>query len=247
MVRMEDEDLVHGAGKDRVDVIILSRHGKAHMEEILRIGQVIPRIIEWLAERIFIGHRRKGRNFRNQAPRGDCPLRRVLNIGRVVIEGRQRANDATHDGHRVGITAEPAIEDRQLLMNHRVAGDGVVEFGLLLGIRQFAFQQEIGHFKEVGLVGKRFDRIAAMQQDALVTIDIGQAGFAGSCRPVAGVEGKHACFAIELADIQNIGTDTAVDDRQFNAAAALIVGQRHCFPGVGIRSHRHSPLTGKDA
>ena len=40
MVRMKDEDLVHGAGKDRVDVIILGRHSKAHMEEILRIGQV---------------------------------------------------------------------------------------------------------------------------------------------------------------------------------------------------------------
>ena len=45
----------------------------------------------------------------------------------VVIEGRQRADHAAHDRHRVGVAAEAAIEGRQLLVHHGVAGDRVGE------------------------------------------------------------------------------------------------------------------------
>ena len=49
---------------------------------------------------------------------------RIVDVGGVVIEGRQRADHAAHDRHRMGVAAEAAEEARQLLMHHGVAGDG---------------------------------------------------------------------------------------------------------------------------
>ena len=67
----------------------------------------------------------------------------VMDIGRVVIEGRQRADHAAHDRHRMGVAAEPVEEAAELFVHHRVMGDVVDELRLLLGGRQLAEEQEV--------------------------------------------------------------------------------------------------------
>jgi fatty acid-binding protein DegV len=54
-------------------------------------------------------------------------LLRIVDVGRVVIEGRQRADHAAHDRHRVRVAAEAAEEAMNLLVHHGVAGDACVE------------------------------------------------------------------------------------------------------------------------
>ena len=54
---------------------------------------------------------------------------RIVDVQRVVVEGGEGADDATHNGHRVSIAAEAVEEVLQLLVNHGVVLDGVVEFG----------------------------------------------------------------------------------------------------------------------
>jgi hypothetical protein len=56
---------------------------------------------------------------------------RIGDVGRVVIEGRQGADHAAHDRHRVGVAAETGEEPAHLLVHHGVAGHAVVEIGLL--------------------------------------------------------------------------------------------------------------------
>ena len=58
-----------------------------------------------------------------------------------MIEGRQRAQNTTHDGHWVGITTEAAEEDRQLFIHHGVVCDSVVELFLLGGAWQLTLKQ----------------------------------------------------------------------------------------------------------
>ena len=58
-------------------------------------------------------------------------------------------------------------------MNHGVVLDGADEFGLFLCVRQFAVEQEVAGFQVIGLLCKLFDGVAAMQQNALVAVDLG--------------------------------------------------------------------------
>ena len=174
MVGMKDENLVHRFGQNRADLIRLRRNRETHMQEVFRIRQIIARVNEGLAYRIFISHRRQCRDFRNQTVRGNFALRRVPNIERVVIERRQCPDHAAHHRHRVGVAAEPAIEVAELLVDHRVIGHVAVELLLLVLVRQVAVQQQVGDIQEVGVLGEVLDRIPAVQQDAFVAVDMGQ-------------------------------------------------------------------------
>ena len=136
------------------------------------------RIHERLADRIFVGHRRERRHLRDHADRGDHALGRIVDVGGVVIEGRERADAADHHRHRVGVAAEALEEAAHLLVDHGVMGDAVVEVGLLRGGRQFAVEQQVAGLEEVAVLGEVLDRIAAIEQDALVAVDVGDLGLA---------------------------------------------------------------------
>ena len=70
--------------------------------------------------------------------------------------------------------ATKAVEEvPELLVNHRVIGDGRVELGFLLGARKLAMEQQIAGFEEICLFGKLLDWIAAMEQNACTSIDVG--------------------------------------------------------------------------
>ena len=98
-----------------------------------------------------------------------------MNVGRIMVERRERANNTAHDRHRVRIAPKPTEENRKLFIDHGVAGDRRVEIGFLGGIRQFALQQQIRNLQKIGLFRQFLNRVAAMQKHALVAINIGQA------------------------------------------------------------------------
>jgi hypothetical protein len=178
VVGVQDEDAVHGARQHRIDFVILRRHRVTHAQEIRSVVEFVLGIDERLADRIFVGHGGQCRHFRDHAQRGDHALMRVGDVGGVVIERRQRADAAGHHRHWMRIAPEALKEPAHLLMHHGVARDAVVEVGLLARRRQFAVQQQIASFEEVAVLGQLLDRVAAIQQDAFVAVDIGDLGFA---------------------------------------------------------------------
>ena len=103
----------------------LARHREQHVQEVLGIAEIVARIDERLAERIFVRHRGDRRHLRDQPVRGDQPVLRIEDVEAVVVEGRERADDAAHHRHRMGVAAEAAIDRVQLLVQHRVMGDVV--------------------------------------------------------------------------------------------------------------------------
>ena len=129
---------------------------------------------------------------------------------RVVVEGRQRADDAAHDGHRMRIAAETREKARHLLVDHGVARDAVVEIVLLRLRRQFAVEQQIADFQEIAVLGQLVDRIAAVQQDAFVAVDEGDLGLAGRRRSETRIIGEHAGILVERADVDHIRPDRAL-------------------------------------
>ena len=69
------------------------------------------------------------------------------------------------------VTAEAGVEPRHLLVHHGVLDDAVVEREVLLAGRQFAVKQQIAGLDEAAVLGELIDRIAAIEQDALVAVD----------------------------------------------------------------------------
>ena len=110
VIGMQDEDRVQRLRQHRIDLVLLARHREAHAQEILRVAEIVQRIHEGLADVIFERHRRDRRHLRDQAMASDLALARIVDVGGVVIEGRQRAHHAAHDRHRMRVAAEAAEE-----------------------------------------------------------------------------------------------------------------------------------------
>jgi hypothetical protein len=139
---------------------------------------------------------------------------RVGNVGRVVIESRQGADAAAHHSHRVGVTAETGEEPAHLLVHHGVAGHTVIEICLLCRCRQLTVKQQVADLEEVAMLGKLVDRVAPVQQNAFITIDVGDLGFARRRGGEARIVGKGAGVLVKRADVDDVGADGAGFDRQ---------------------------------
>ncbi len=207
MVGVQDEDPVHGLRQHRVHMIVLGRDREAHAQEVLSVTQLVAREYERLAHRVLEGAGRDGRHLGDHAVSADLALLQVVDVGAVVVEGRQGAHGADHDRHRVGVAAEALEEAVELLMHHGVVRDGVGELFQFLGVRQFAVQQQVADFQERRLLGQLLDGVAAIQQHALVAVDVGDLAFAGRGRGEAGVEGEDVGVAVELADVDHVRAD----------------------------------------
>ena len=66
VVGVQDEDPVERLGQGRVDLVGLARHREHHVQEVLGVAQVVARIDERLADRIFVAHRGDGRDLGDQ-------------------------------------------------------------------------------------------------------------------------------------------------------------------------------------
>src|SRR5262249_33168456 len=98
----------------------------------------------------------------------------------------------------------------------------------LLG-RQLAVHQQVGDFEVVGTLGQLLDRIAAVLEDALVAVDVGDGGPARRGVDEPRVIDRDSGLAVALADLRQIGgPDRAVGDREvvLNTGAVVAYGQR---------------------
>ena len=74
------------------------------------------------------------------------------------------------------VTPEAPEYIRELVMHHRVVGDLVSKNLLLLAIRQFTVEKEMGHFNEIAMLCQLLYGLTAVVEQAFVAIDIGNAG-----------------------------------------------------------------------
>ena len=71
------------------------------------------------------------------------------------------------------VAPEAAQEELHLLVDHRVVGHEAIEVRLFLGVRKVAVQQQMTGLEIVAVDRELLDRIAAVQQFALVAVDVG--------------------------------------------------------------------------
>ncbi|EEB79921.1 hypothetical protein GPB2148_3769 [marine gamma proteobacterium HTCC2148] len=170
---MQQENTVHGLGQNRADVALLAGHAKHHVKKVFSVAHAVIGVHERLADREFVAHCCDSWHFGDQAKGSNFAAALIRNIQRVMVEGRECANHATHNGHRVGITTEAVEEMGQLFVDHGMAGDSADKRLFFFFRRKFAVKKQVAGLKIVGVLGQLFNGVAAVQQDAFAAIDIG--------------------------------------------------------------------------
>ena len=170
----------------------------------------------------------------------------------VVIEGGERADAGHHHRHRMRVAAETVEETVHLVVHHGVAGDTIVEVGLLRGGRQLAIQEQVAGLEEIAVLGELVDRITPVKEHALVAVNVGDLQFRARGRGEARVIGEHARLGVELADVDDRRADRAFADRQFDGFFThgeggggrgwRLDGFVALGKGGGGRRHRASPM-----
>ncbi len=96
---------------------------------------------------------------------------------------------------------------------------------------QLAVEQQVAHLEEVAFDRELLDRVAAVEELALVAVDERDRRAAGGGRQEARVVGKAAGLAVERADVDDVGADAAGEDRKSDGGRA--VGEGQCRGAVG--------------
>jgi hypothetical protein len=127
----------------------------------------------------------------------------------------------------VRVVLEALHELLDVLVQHRMEGDLAVPRLLLRSGRQLAEQDQVGGFEEVAFLGQLLDRVAPVEQDPLVAVDIGNRA--------ATVRRIHECRVVrhqteivapgfDLTEVHR--ADRAVLDRQLVLLPRAVVGDR---------------------
>ena len=126
----------------------------------------------------------------------------------------------------MSVTAKATQEELHLLVDHGVVLDvlGKGRFGRLTG--QVAVEQQVAGFHVIALGCELLNRVATVEQFALVAVDEGDGRLAGCGGQKSGVVGEHAGLAVELADVDDLRTNIAAVHGQFNRGVPVAEGQR---------------------
>ena len=220
MVGVEDEDAVEGPGQHRIDPVLLAGRGEHHVDEVLGIAQIVARIDEGLTDRVLVGPGGDGRHLGDHPVGGDHPVMRILDVQVLVVEGAERTHHGDHQGHGMGVAAEAPEQELHLLVEHGVVGDVVDELEPLGAVRQLAEQDQIGGLQEVALLRQLLDAVAAVEEDAGVTVDVGDRGTAARRRGEPRIVGEHAGLAVEPPHVDHPWAEGAVVNGELRLDAA---------------------------
>src|SRR5579883_1954923 len=99
-----------------------------------------------------------------------------------MIKSRKCSYRSYHHSHRVRVSAKPLEKTHHLLMNHGVMRNIINKSIFLLLRWKLPKDQEITYFKEVATFSKLFNRIASIEEYALIAINVGNIGGTRGCR-----------------------------------------------------------------
>ncbi len=172
-----------------------------------------------------VGVGRDGRNLGDQPVELQLTVLRGLDLLRVRVEGRQSPDGAHQDAHRVRVVAEGIDQLADVLVEHRVMGDRVLEILQLVLLRQLAVIEQVRHLEEARLLGELLDRVAAVAEDALVAVDEGDLALRRRgvlVRRVVGHQAEVVLVDLDLAQVHR--GDGPVRHGELVGLARAVVG-----------------------
>src|SRR6267143_5389783 len=125
----------------------------------------------------------------------------------------------------MGVVVKAVEEAQQALVDHRVMTDAAGEFIELPPVRQLAVQDEIAHLHETALLGELLHGVSPVEQQPCVTIDVGDAAFAGGGYRESGIESEDLVVAVNGRDVEDSGPQSALTDRKLRRPACSAVAE----------------------
>ena len=117
------------------------------------------------------------------------------------------------------------LKDKEKKTQYDQFGHQAFEIFKRLGGGQFTVKQQVANFEVMRFARQLLDRVATVQQHALVTVNKGDRAVASSGRGKTRVVGKDTRLSVKLADVDNIGAVGGAVNRQLKA---LIVDRQRC-------------------
>lgn len=237
VVGVQDEQLVERGDDDRVELVVLRGDREGHAQEVLDVPEVVARVDEGVTDRLLVGVRRDRRKLGEKADRRKVTLLLVERVVAVLVERRQGTDHRRQHRHRVRVAREALEEALDVLVQQGVLRDLVLEGGELVHVRQLTVDQQRGHLKEGGALGQLLDRVAAVPEDALLTVEVGDRGFIRGGVAVPAVQRHQPGLGAELPDVEALVADGAVDHRvgvlaiavpQYYRVVAHVIPHRRC-------------------
>ena len=217
MVGVKNEEQVQGLGHVRVHLIVLGGNSEHHLEEVLRVTELVLGVDEGMADGLLVRVGGDGGELAQQAEDGEVEVLAAGGLARgVLIEGRERADGRGQGRHRMRVAGKAFVEVLHVLVQHRVAGDVRGERLELLLIGQPAVDQKVAGLHEGRMLGELLDGDAAVAQDAFLSIEKSDRAEAGAGVHVAVVERDVPRLGAELGDVDGQLPLAALDDRQFD-------------------------------
>ena len=178
-----------------------------HVQEILAIRQVAPRmdVRQTPAGAVRVGRDRA--HLRDDHRRGRLVGLEValVVVGRQVgIVGAQRIQHGRKDRHRMGVARKALEQVLHARVNGRVLCEQLGEPLALRRERQLPVDDEVGCLDEGGMLGELFDGIAAVAEDAGLTVDEGDRTLAGTGVSVTLVVGDVTGIVAQVANVHRL-------------------------------------------
>jgi hypothetical protein len=227
VIGVKDEEDIEGPRQHGIRLVLQLGHLEQHVQEVAGEAQVVVRVDVRPADAVAVGPRRDARHLGDGAVDLPLPCGLVEDALRVGIEARHCADDAEEDGHRVRVVLKPLHQLLDVLVQHRVVGNLARPRLHLRGGRQLAEQDQVRRFEKIALLRELLDRIAAVEQDALVAIDVGDGAAAVGRiheRRVVRHQPEVVRRCLYLAQIH--GADSAILNRQVVLLAGTVVDDR---------------------
>ena len=224
VVGVQDEQHVEGLDQALVGLEALLAHLEQHREEVGGVAELVVGVDERLALGVAERPGAQRRHLRDHPHDLHVAVVGVGDVARVGVERREGADGGHQHPHRVGVVAEALHERLHVLVDERVVGD-LVHPRVVLGLgRQRAVVEEVGHLEEVRLLGQLLDGVAAVLEDPLLAVDVGDGAAARGGVDEAGVVDGQPGLVVVGPDLPEVGgLDGAVEDRDVVLLSGAVV------------------------
>jgi hypothetical protein len=224
--------------------VLRLRHLEHHVQEVAGVAQVVVGIDDRQTPAVAVRVGRERRDLRQDPDHLQAPGVRVREVLGLRIERRERAHRADEDPHRVSVVSKAVDELAHVLVHERVQRDLALERRELLLRRKVTVHEEVDDLEERRALGELFDRVAAVPEDALVTVDerdLGRRRRRVRERGVVRHQAEVLLVDLHLTEVHR--ADRPVLDRELERLARSVVGDgqrvlRHEFSGVAVRRAR---------
>ena len=234
MVRVQDEEDVEGALEHGVGFEVPGSHAVEHAEEVARVGELVLRIDVGQPPMMPVCESRQRGHLRDQPCDLGPAYRRIVDLLRLGVEGRQRGDRADHHPHRVRVVAERLQQLRHVLVHIRMERHVVHEAIELVLRRELALEDQVGDLEERAALGELLDRVSAVPEDALPSVDERDRAPRGSSVRVRGVVRHHPEVVVLDLDLAQVHgpDDISLQDVHLVVASGPVVPNGE---GVGSR------------